>query len=85
MCLGRTNTDPCPVAAVLSYMMDRGTDSGPSSGTIESMLSQGRGLPRILATSSEDRLKEILGTQFPYRGKVNSSYGSSVARLQLCN
>ena len=27
--LGRTNTDLCPVAAVLSYMVYRGTDSGP--------------------------------------------------------
>ena len=28
--LGRTNTDLCPVAAVLSYMIRRGTDDGPS-------------------------------------------------------
>ena len=45
--LGRTNTDLCPVAAMLSYMVRRGTDKTPFSGTTEKGVSRGRGLSRM--------------------------------------
>ena len=65
MCLGRTNWDICPVAAMISYIATRGLSSGPlfrfEDGTPLTRPRLVRELRAAAAVGVEDSLIKILG------------------------